>query len=291
MRIVSSVIPVLTSVLLASASSFAIEPPRSASSMLAVTADGTVAVIGSRSPQLVLSSTSRTVGVWTVPFEYRPIQIAALGRSIVVACASKSSGRYALWLVDSNGKATPRTLPVKLPTDVITTIAGSPDARSLYVVVSNSEILQFNEDLSRLLDRRQLFEFRAGAVAIGPSNVIAAADNERGGIRLYDPRGRLLRSFSLEHPFVASLAFAPGGRSVYAASGIQGAYFEIDLTSGTIRSVRTPPFVPSALAPAADGSVWAVEASGLVLARYSRAGVSVERRELAARRPSAVPRR
>ena len=292
MRIASFVIA-LVATLLAGATTFAIEPPRSSSSMVAVMADGTVAVIGSRSPQLILSSAAYTAPVWTVPFEYRPVQIAALGRSIVVVGASKSSGRYALWLVDPKGKAIPRPLPVKLPTAIVTTIAGSPDGRSLYVVVSNSEILQFNEDLSRLVDRRQLFEFRAGAVAIGPSKAIAAADNERGGIRVYGTDGRLLKSMSLENPFVASLAFAPGGRSVYAASGVQAGYSEIDVSSGKVRSVRTGSSVPSAIAPAADGSLWVVERSGLVLERYSPAGVSVERRELAARQASSssLPRK
>jgi WD40 repeat protein len=290
MRIANVVIALVVT-LLAGAIAFAIEPPRSSSSMVAVMADGTVAVIGSRSPQLVLSSAARTAPVWTVPFDYRPIQIAALGKSIVVVGASKSSGRYALWLVDPNGKATPRPLPVKLPTDIVTTIAGSPDGRSLYVVVSNNEILRFDADLSRLIDRRPLYEFRAGAVAVAATDVIAAADTERGGIRLYDTHGRLLKSLSLENPFVASLAFAPGGRSVYAASGVQAGYSEIDVSSGKVRSVRTGSSVPSAIAPAADGSVWVVERSGLVLERYSRAGVSVERRELAGKQAASLPRK
>lgn len=260
--------------------------PRLSASAIAVGSDGSVAMIDPQSTMLVLSGAQGMRRIWRVPLEYRATQLAAVGNDILVACTSKESGRSAIWRVDRNGRAVNVSLPGLLAAQGITAIATAPDRRSLYMSSGEGELLQLNDRLSNVIMRRRLYETRAaGAIGVSRTGLIAVADNQGGGIKLYDRGESPRKVFTASGSFVTSLTFSGDDKFVLTSNGADPGFTQIDITSGKVARIGTSAFTPSGLATAPDGSVWAIDGSRLELGRFLPTGKRVESRKLPPSKP------
>lgn len=247
---------------------------------IAVTADGRVAILNTATGLLAIAASTGTTPAWKVPFAFKPTHVVATPQGLIVLCRSKERGQPAFWLVDSSSNSRSIRIPAALQGETITNIAASPIDGSLYVLTARRMLhrilLQRSGEL--WMDQPIFLEFTPGALAVSRAGDIAVVDTGTRSLAIFQRGSKQPVRIKFVESVASSIAYAPDGRSLFAATPSGGGIVKVELPTGQMSTIPSAGFWPASFAAGGDGSVWAVDSRGNWVVQLDPSGKVVQTR-------------
>jgi hypothetical protein len=240
---------------------------------VAVSSEGKVALLRSESGNLSVGDVHGVKPVWRVPFEYRAVDLVAVGSWFGVFCTSKKADEPMLWLVNDDGKVKQRVDLRAAGLNERLTAVGAADEGSI-VVVGTIRGSVVRLDAKSNFKATSPLPFlsttgRIGVVAVA-AGAVAVSDEEGSSVLLSTSAGSP-RRLPIGDKFVSGMAFSLDGRSLYVVTGYTPSVMQIDVNTGMLN--RFTLSKPAAhVAVAKDGSLWLVDSMGTEMTHVNRSG-------------------